>query len=426
MKQSFSDLKKEAEAIIEKNIKRDIASVIPAEVTSGAKDGASGGTLSARPDQLNQQREIGSSVPPVLAPKEPLTSEPLPQKFENPLVGNEAKLSSDAQIVREKAEGHDEHLHNIHKSLRDINMKVIKKKTRTKMSEKTPEQAKKYDRCVEDLKGEKGVDSAYAICQTSVLGNTGSDTKKSSVKIEKAFDEFKKYHEIKGMKEAQDEYDNEIPEDKKRKKGKHRIEDEDPDSARDMDFDRGIEKSWERYKEEEKPFEHEDIREILIRHSIEPTQINMNQFKRLLDEQVIQNRNHPIDDEKMIHVIIDKLKEKEPQPITTPPVIKPEEPTTNVAQISSPFDKAWAEVKKEWKPYKEWKAEQDAKGGKKDDKEDKKPSKNKDKKKPIKKAMSDLETKKKEKNAPCKQCGSTKGRKYDMETKKTVCKSCGK
>ena len=171
MEHNFSSLRKEAESILQKNIKRDIASVIPAEVTSGAKDGASGGTLSARPDQLN--RQVGSQLPPVLKPDAPVTSEPLPQKFENPMVGNKANLSQDAKIIKDKAEEHrnvlkdniplENQLHYVNKSSRGSTMKVIKKKTNTKMSEKTPKQAKKYDDCVEDVKA-KGEDvNAYAV-----------------------------------------------------------------------------------------------------------------------------------------------------------------------------------------------------------------------------------------------------------------------
>lgn len=61
----------------------------------------------------------------------------------------------------------------------------IEKKTRTMMSEKTPAQAEKYDRCVDKVKAKGGDVNAYAVCQTSVLGNTGEDTKKSIEEVKK-------------------------------------------------------------------------------------------------------------------------------------------------------------------------------------------------------------------------------------------------
>lgn len=84
-----------------------------------------------------------------------------------------------------KKELENESQNNVEKSVK--HMEEITKKTKTKMSEKTPAQAKKYDSCVEDVKAKGGDVNPYAVCQTSVLGNTG-DTKKA---MEKAWDEYK-------------------------------------------------------------------------------------------------------------------------------------------------------------------------------------------------------------------------------------------
>lgn len=57
----------------------------------------------------------------------------------------------------------------------------IKKETKVKMKDKTPAQSKKYDRCVEQVK-EQGDDvNPYAVCQSSVLGNTSEVNKYSKI-----------------------------------------------------------------------------------------------------------------------------------------------------------------------------------------------------------------------------------------------------
>jgi mannose-6-phosphate isomerase-like protein (cupin superfamily) len=99
--------------------------------------------------------------------KEPLKLYTIYSSQQHP---KDAKFST-----KEEAMNEEEH---IEKAYDQFKHKSIKKVTRVKMKDKTKKQKEKFDSCVEQVKAKGDNVNPYAVCNVSVLGNTG-ETKKS-------------------------------------------------------------------------------------------------------------------------------------------------------------------------------------------------------------------------------------------------------